>query len=39
MSVSKLKFLVDVGVGKKIEEYLLVEAYDTKAVRSPPVSG
>jgi predicted nuclease of predicted toxin-antitoxin system len=34
MSVSKLKFLVDVGVGKKVEEYLLVKGYDTKAVRS-----
>ena len=34
MSASKLKFLVDVGVGKKVEEYLLVNGYDTKAVRS-----
>ena len=34
MSVSKLKFLVDVGVGKKVEEYLLEKRYDTKAVRS-----
>jgi hypothetical protein len=33
MSASKLKFLVDVGVGKKVEEYLLEEKYDTKAVR------
>ena len=24
MSAGKLKFLVDVGVGKKVEEYLLV---------------
>ena len=34
MSAGKLKFLVDVGVGKKVEEYLLVKGYDTKAVRS-----
>ena len=34
MSPSKLKFLVDVGVGKKVEEYLLEKKYDTKAVRS-----
>ena len=34
MSVSELKFLVDVGVGKKVEEYLLEKRYDTKAVRS-----
>ena len=34
MSASKLKFLVDVGVGKKVEEYLLEKRYDTKAVRS-----
>ena len=34
MSASELKFLVDVGVGKKVEEYLLEEKYDTKAVRS-----
>ena len=33
MSASKLKFLVDVGVGKKVEEYLLEKRYDTKAVR------
>jgi predicted nuclease of predicted toxin-antitoxin system len=33
MSASKLKFLVDVGVGKKVEEYLLEKKYDTKAVR------
>ena len=33
MSASELKFLVDVGVGKKIEEYLLEKRYDTKAVR------
>ncbi len=34
MSASKLKFLVDVGVGEKVEEYLLEKRYDTKAVRS-----
>ena len=34
MSVSKLTFLVDVGVGKNVEEYLLEKSYDIKAVRS-----
>ena len=34
MTTSELKFLVDVGVGKKVEEYLLGKSYDTKAVRS-----
>ena len=34
MNASELKFLVDVGVGKKVEEYLLGKSYDTKAVRS-----
>jgi hypothetical protein len=34
MSVSGLRFLVDVGVGKKVEEYLLEKGYDTKTVRS-----
>jgi predicted nuclease of predicted toxin-antitoxin system len=34
MSARKLKFLVDVGVGEKVEEYLLEKRYDTKAVRS-----
>ena len=34
MSASELKFLVDVGVGKKVEEFLLEKSYDTKAVRS-----
>jgi predicted nuclease of predicted toxin-antitoxin system len=34
MSASELKFLVDVGVGRKVEEYLLDKRYDTKAVRS-----
>jgi hypothetical protein len=33
MSASELKFLVDVGVGKKVEAYLLEKRYDTKAVR------
>jgi len=34
MSAGELKFLVDVGVGKKVEEYLLEKRYDIKAVRS-----
>ena len=34
MSARRLKFLVDVGVGKKVEEYLLEKSYDAKAVRS-----
>jgi predicted nuclease of predicted toxin-antitoxin system len=34
MNTGELKFLVDVGVGKKVEEYLLEKGYDTKAVRS-----
>ena len=34
MSASELKFLVDVGVGKKVEEFLLEKSYDAKAVRS-----
>jgi predicted nuclease of predicted toxin-antitoxin system len=34
MSASELKFLVDVGVGKNVEQYLLEKKYDTKAVRS-----
>lgn len=33
MNSSELKFLVDVGVGKKIEEYLKQQGYDTKIVR------
>ncbi len=33
MNGSKLKFFVDVGVGKNIEEYLRDQGYDTKAVR------
>jgi len=34
MRTGELKFLVDVGVGKKVEEYLLEKGYDIKAVRS-----
>ena len=34
MSAIELKFLVDVGVGRKVEEYLLDNNYDTKTVRS-----
>jgi len=33
MSQKKLKFLVDAGVGKKVEERLLRNGYDSKAVR------
>ena len=33
MNASELKFLVDVGVGKKVEDYLLEKSYDAKAVR------
>lgn len=32
MNASELKFLVDVGVGRNVEEYLLEKGYDTKAV-------
>lgn len=34
MGQSKLKFLVDVGVGKKVEDWLLRNEYDVKAVRN-----
>ncbi|MCP4667134.1 MAG: hypothetical protein GY849_12290 [Deltaproteobacteria bacterium] len=34
MNSHKLTFLVDVGVGKKVEEYLEKHGYDTKAVRA-----
>ena len=33
MNASELKFLVDVGVGRKVEEYLLEKSYNIKAVR------
>lgn len=33
MNPEKLKFLVDVGVGKKVEAWLLKNGYDMKAVR------
>jgi len=33
MSFSELKFLVDVGVSKQVEEYLQEQGYDTKTVR------
>ena len=44
MKESTLKFLVDFGVGKKVEEYLQEQGYDTKAVRAidtrmPDVAG
>ncbi|RZD17699.1 MAG: hypothetical protein EVG15_09795 [Candidatus Acididesulfobacter diazotrophicus] len=29
----KLKFLIDVGVGKKVENFLSAEGYDTKCIR------
>jgi len=32
--MKKLKFLIDVGVSKKVEEYLLLNGYDTKTVRA-----
>ena len=33
MSITNLKFLVDVGVGKKVEEFLYNLNYDTRAIR------
>ena len=33
MNTTELKFLVDVGVGKSIEDFLSQSGYDTKAVR------
>ena len=33
MSQEEMRFLVDVGVGRKVEEWLLRNGYDTKAVR------
>jgi len=33
MNQKRLKFLVDVGVSKKVEEWLLRNGYDIKAVR------
>ena len=33
MSISELKFLVDVGVGKKVENYLQERSCDYKTVR------
>jgi hypothetical protein len=29
----KLKFLIDVGVGKKVEKWLMNHGYDIKSVR------
>ncbi|MBW1702476.1 MAG: DUF5615 family PIN-like protein [Deltaproteobacteria bacterium] len=34
MSSFELKFLVDIGVSKKVEEYLVEQGYDTKTVRA-----
>ena len=33
MTASDLSFLVDVGVGRGVEQYLTEQGYDTKAVR------
>ncbi|MFO0795028.1 MAG: DUF5615 family PIN-like protein [Candidatus Brocadiaceae bacterium] len=33
MEQKNLKFLVDVGVGKKVEKWLINQGYDTKSVR------
>jgi predicted nuclease of predicted toxin-antitoxin system len=33
MSASDLKFLVDVGVGKKVEDFLYKSGYDVLTVR------
>ena len=33
MKHQKLKFLVDLGVGKKVEQWLLDNGYDVKTVR------
>ena len=33
MSLTELRFLVDVGVGKSVETYLINAGFDTKAVR------
>ena len=33
MNTYDLRFLIDVGVGRRIEQYLTKEGYDTKAVR------
>jgi len=34
MSVMNLKFLVDVGVGKSVEDFLIEQGFDTKAIRT-----
>ena len=33
MNLQSIKFLIDVGVGKGVEEFLAIEGFDTKAVR------
>ncbi|MCP4424624.1 MAG: hypothetical protein GY803_09045, partial [Chloroflexi bacterium] len=33
MATASLKFLVDVGVGKKVERWLLDQEYDAKFIR------
>lgn len=34
MPKGKVRFLIDVGVGKKVEEWLKADGYDVKTVRS-----
>lgn len=34
MPKGKLRFLIDVGVGKKVEEWLKAKCYDIKTVRT-----
>lgn len=34
MGEKELKFLIDVGVGKKVENWLNAQGYDTKSVRN-----
>lgn len=34
MATSPLKFMIDVGVGKKVEQWLEEQGYDVKTVRS-----
>jgi hypothetical protein len=33
MNLQGIKFLIDVGVGRGVEEFLASEGFDTKAVR------
>jgi predicted nuclease of predicted toxin-antitoxin system len=34
MAMGQLKFMIDVGVGKKVEQWLTAQGYDVKTVRS-----